>query len=143
MTCNHSSTTITITRAEEPDWDLIGGGINDYNTRQAGPENSHMICYLLQDAEGTKAGGIIAIVHWGWLYINLLWIQDEFRGQGYGAQLMEMAEVEGIQYGAQYAYLDTFTFQAPGFYEKLGYTIVGELPDFPEGHTRFYMKKEL
>lgn len=134
---------LTITRAETPNWEIVGGGINEFNTQQAGPENSHMICYMLQNEEGASLGGIIAMVHWEWLYINLMWINDEFRGQGYGSQLMEVAEAEGIQHGAKHAYLDTFTFQAPGFYEKLGYSIVGELPDFPEGHTRFYMKKEL
>jgi len=128
---------LTIERMEEPAWDVIGGGINDYNTQQAGPENSHMICYVLKTKDGNSMGGIIAIVHWEWLYINLMWIKDEFRGQGYGAQLMEVAEAEAIQHGARHAYLDTFTFQAPGFYEKLGYSVIGELPDFPEGHTRF------
>ena len=56
---------------------------------------------------------------------------------------MEVAEAEARQRGAQNAYLDTFSFQAPDFYKKLGYQVFGELPDFPTGHQRYFLKKEL
>jgi hypothetical protein len=56
---------------------------------------------------------------------------------------MEVVEEKARELGAKNAYLDTFSFQAPGFYEKLGYQTFGELPAFPPGHERFYMKKEL
>jgi hypothetical protein len=54
-----------------------------------------------------------------------------------------MAEAEARQRGAQHAYLDTFSFQAPGFYKKHGYQVFGELQDFPPGHQRYFLTKQL
>jgi GNAT superfamily N-acetyltransferase len=88
-------------------------------------------------------GGIIGETHWNWLFINLLWIDETLRGQGYGHQLLQAAECEGRLRGATYAYLDTFSFQAPEFYQKHGYQVFGVLEDFPPGHKRYYFTKQL
>ena len=89
------------------------------------------------------AGGIIGETYWQWLYVDLLWVSEAFRGQGYGDALLAAAEQEAINRECQYAYLNTFSFQAPEFYQKRGYVIFGELPDFPQGHKRYFLKKEL
>jgi len=86
---------------------------------------------------------VISAIHWDWFYLDLMWIKEEFRGQGYGRQLLKLAEDEARALGAKRAYLDTFSFQAPDFYKKFGYEIFGELKDFPEGHQRHYFTKEL
>lgn len=65
------------------------------------------------------------------------------RGQGYGTQLLATAEAEGVRRGCHSAYLDTFSFQAPTFYEKCGYEIFGTLDAFPDEHQRFFMRKTL
>lgn len=65
------------------------------------------------------------------------------RGNNYGTRLMELAEKEGIKRGCTLAYTDTFTWQAPGFYEKLGYTLYGKLEDFPEDNSLSYYSKKL
>jgi len=72
-----------------------------------------------------------------------MWLQEEFRGLGYGRKLLSLAEDEARKRGAEYAYLDTFSFQAPDFYKKLGDEVFGELGDFPVGHQRYFLKKEL
>lgn len=54
-----------------------------------------------------------------------------------------MAEDEARKRGAKHAYLDTFSFQALDFYRKYGYEIFGELQDFPVGHQRYYLVKQL
>lgn len=79
----------------------------------------------------------------GWLRIGTLWVDARLRGQGYGRQLMAAAEAEGRQRGCHSAYLDTFSFQAPAFYERCGYEVFGTLEAFPGGHTRFFMRKSL
>ena len=89
------------------------------------------------------AGGVIAITYWNWLYIDLMWIKEDLRGLGYGSRLLALAEAEARTRGAQHAYLDTFSFQAPEFYKKQGYQVFGELRDFPLGHQRYFLKKEL
>jgi hypothetical protein len=52
-------------------------------------------------------------------------------------------EAEAIRRGCHGAFLDTFSYQARPFYEKLGYEVFGTLEDYPPGHQRFYMRKRL
>jgi ribosomal protein S18 acetylase RimI-like enzyme len=72
-----------------------------------------------------------------------MWVKEEHRGQGFGHRLITLAEEKARQHGARHAYLDTFSFQAPGFYKKHGYQVFGLLNDFPPGHQRYYLTKEL
>ena len=135
-----------ITQSEKPDdsmWSAIGGGLHHYNVQQAGDPQGKQVCFMLYSPENEIAGGLIGETHWGWFYINLLFVKEELRGYGYGRQLLTMAEEEARKQGAKNAYLDTFTFQAPGFYEKHGYQVFGVLEDFPPGHRRYYFTKEM
>jgi ribosomal protein S18 acetylase RimI-like enzyme len=124
------------------EWGAIGGGINSYNQENAGAENAQRVCYVLQNEEKEIVGGIIGLIYWDWFCIDLMWIKEEYRNQEYGHKLITMAEEEARKRGARHAHLDTFTFQAPGFYEKHGYKVFGKLADFPKGHARYYMSKE-
>jgi ribosomal protein S18 acetylase RimI-like enzyme len=72
-----------------------------------------------------------------------MWLPEVLRDHGYGEQLLQQLEDEARKQGATHAFLDTFSFQALGFYQKYGYQVFGELPAFPAGHTRYYLKKEL
>ncbi|NTU64122.1 MAG: GNAT family N-acetyltransferase [Chloroflexi bacterium] len=76
-------------------------------------------------------------------YIDLLWLKEELRGRGYGHRLLMLAEDEARQRGATHAYMDTFSFQAPDFYQRHGYQVFGELKDFPHGHQRYFLTKQL
>jgi GNAT superfamily N-acetyltransferase len=133
----------TIAYHDQPAWQVIGGGLRDYNIQQAGEGHEKSMYFALQAADGTVVGGIIGETHWSWLFINLLWIRQELRGRGYGHLLLLAAEEEGRKRGATHAYLDTFSFQAPEFYQKHGYQVFGVLDDFPPGHRRFYFTKQL
>jgi GNAT superfamily N-acetyltransferase len=135
-----------ITQSEKPDdsmWSFIGGGIHQYNVQHGGDPQGGQICFILYSPENEIAGGLIGETHWGWFYINLLFVKEELRGRGYGHQLLTLAETEARKLGAKHAYLDTFTFQAPGFYEKHGYRMFCLLEDFPPGHRRYYFTKEM
>ena len=134
---------LQIVNREEAPWNIIGGGINNYNTQQAGDDNSQTVCFVLQSPDETIVGGVIGVVYWDWFSLDLMWMEEAYRGQGYGRRLLALAEEEACKRGARHAHLDTFSFQAPGFYEKHGYEVFGELADFPAGHQRYYMRKEL
>ena len=95
------------------------------------------------DENGNRVGGLICELSWDWLHIVELWVRDDFRNRGIATQLMERAETEAIQNDCLHAYLDTFSWQALPFYEQLGYEVFGELDDFPKGHKRYFLKKEL
>lgn len=127
----------------EEAWGLIGEGLSNYNTEQAGDDQPRRICFVLRGPDEKIAGGVIGVVYWDWLYVDLMWLPDALRGCGYGEQLLQSLEDEARKQGARHAFLDTFSFQAPGFYQKYGYQVFGELAGFPAGHTRYYLKKEL
>lgn len=132
-----------IVEVDQPAWEIIGGGLTAFNTQQAGEDNGKKLCFVVKKPDGQNVGGVIGATYWNWLYINLMWIQEDLRDQGYGKQLLGLAEEKARQRGAKHAYLDTFSFQALDFYMKLGYEVFGELQDFPQGHQRFFMKKQL
>ena len=135
-----------IVYVEKPDnavWSAIGGGISDFNTQQAGDDCGKTLGFVLYAPDREIAGGLIGATYWDWFYVNLMWIEAELRGCGYGRRLLALAEAEARQRGARHVYLDTFSFQAPGFYQKQGYRVFGELPNFPAGHTRYFLTKEL
>lgn len=134
---------VAIEKPEQAAWGIIGRGIHDYNRQQAGDNKFQRICFVLQNTDQEILGGMIGEVYWDWLYIDLMWVKEELRGRGYGRRLLAQAEVEARRLGAKNAYLDTFSFQAPEFYKKHGYKVFGELPDFPAGHQRYFLTKEL
>ena len=128
---------------DEPAWSIIGGGISAFNKEKAGEDNARNFCFVLEGTNEEVLGGVIGATYWEWGYINLMWIQDDYRGQGYGARLLAKAEDLARERGAQYVYLDTFSFQAPDFYKKYGYEVFGELDNFPAGHQRYFLWKTL
>ena len=128
---------------ESPAWDIIGQGITDYNTQQAGQDKGKNLCFVVKNPEGEIVGGVIGTTYWDWMSIELMWLREDMRRQGYGRELLLMAEEEGRQRGAKHVFLDTFSFQAPDFYKKYGYQVFGELRDFPSGHTRYFLTKDL
>lgn len=128
---------------EKPEWGIIGGGISNYNEQQAGDDKGQQLCFVLRTTDQKVVGGVIGATHWDWLHIDLMWVEDELRGRGYGHRLLKLAEDEARGRGAKHAYLDTFSFQAPEFYIKHGYRVFGELKDFPTGHQRYFLTKKL
>jgi GNAT superfamily N-acetyltransferase len=137
---------IQIEYVENPDegaYGVIGRGLRSFNEQQAGKNNRQSLCFVLRDAQQTMVGGLIGATYWNWLYIEVFWIPEDLRGRGFGDRLIALAEEEARKRGATHAYLDTFSFQAPGFYKKHGYAVFGELQDFPPGHQRYFFTKQL
>ena len=134
---------VYIEKPEDSAWGVIGRGLSKYNIEQAGDNEFQRLCFVLQTPEKEIVGGVLGEVYWGWLYVDLLWIEEELRGRGYGHRLLTLAEDEARKRGAKNVYMDTFSFQVPDFYKQHGYQVFGELQDFPPGHQRYFMKKEL
>jgi GNAT superfamily N-acetyltransferase len=134
---------IYVEKPEQSVWGIIGRGINHYNMEQAGDDKAQRLCFAVQGPDQGIVGGVVAAIYWDWLYIDLMWIQEGLRGRGYGSRLLKLVEDEARQRGAKNAYLDTFSFQAPDFYRQHGYRVFGELHDFPPGHQRYFLTKQL
>jgi len=113
-----------------------------YNSEAIGKIENKPMAVTVRD-NGEVIGGLVGWTFLGWMFIEMLWISDEHRGKGLGRRLVEKAESEARKRGVANVYLDTFDFQAPGFYQKLGYRDFGKLKDFPAGQSRHWMTKTL
>jgi GNAT superfamily N-acetyltransferase len=114
-----------------------------YNTQKTGTNDYRPLVLTVHDESGAVIGGLWGRTAFGWLFVELLFVPEGLRGRGIGAELMSRAESEAILRACHSAWLDTFEFQARGFYERLGYTCFGEINDYPQGFARYFMKKQL
>ena len=129
--------------AATADLDTVGKGLRAFNVAVIGEPNEQPVHILLRDATDTVVGGLIGHIKWRWLYVAKLWLRDDFRGRGLGAELLRAAEDLARAQGCIGAYLDTFEYQARPFYEKLGYELFGTLEGFPPGYRQYFLSKRL
>ena len=119
------------------------GGLLAYNREQAGEPNQTPLVLSVRDAEGEVIAGLVGGTAWRWLVIHLLWVDAAHRRRGLGRALLRAAEAEARRGDCVAVLVDTFDFQAPGLYEREGYTVFGVLEGFPPGHRRLYFRKSL
>ena len=117
-------------------------GLVAYNMLKAGNMGYVPVSISLRE-KGKIVGGVVGEIFFGWMFVQLFWIDDKHRGKGFGQQLLEAAEAQARKNGVRNVYLDTFSFQAPAFYKKLGYREFGRLKEYPVGHDRVWMTKAL
>jgi GNAT superfamily N-acetyltransferase len=110
---------------------------------EIGPMLTRLLVIPLRDSSGRVSGGFWGCTNFGWLHIQMLVVPQPLRGQGIGRQRVGAAEAEARTRGCRGARVDRFSFQATGFYEKLGYACFGVLPDFPPGFSQHYLHKRL
>lgn len=128
--------------------EFIHTNLKSFNDRhsphhlQARASGRKQLAVMLCDATGTWVGGISGAVIWDWLEIQDLWIDKRYRNAGWGRGLLLEIERQATELGARRSQLSTFHFQARGFYEKLGYRVIGELTDFPPGGAMYWMRKD-
>lgn len=109
------------------------------------PENApDLLNVIVYDSAGMVVGGVLAETQFAWLKISIMAVAERLRRRGIGRELMRIAEQEAVRRGCRYAYLDTMDYQAPDFYRKLGYQVIGEMPDWDShGHTAYLFTKQL
>ena len=117
--------------------------LKQFNRRRAGDPQLEPLTVVTYDADGMLAGGLVGEFYWRWLHVDLLWVATPQRGRGLGTRLLQCAEHEARARDCLGVYLDSFDFQAPGFYGKLGYRVFGVLDDYPPGSRQTYFAKRL
>jgi GNAT superfamily N-acetyltransferase len=128
----------------EKDLRSLDAGIEAHAQATMGSIVNKQLTFFLRDEQGAIVGGVHGNCgSFGWLYVSTLWVSERVRGNGHGSRLMQQIEEAAIRAGCVNSYLNTFTFQAPEFYKKLGYTVFAELESFPPGHSRIYLRKSL
>jgi len=113
----------------------------EFNLQNAPDPNFRRLGLLLKDEQGATIGGLWGRSDYEWLFVELLFVPEQLRGSGVGARLMRQAEDIASERGLTGIWLDTFAFQALGFYKKLGYTVFGELKDHPRGISQYWLQK--
>ncbi|MDP4146453.1 MAG: GNAT family N-acetyltransferase [Bacillota bacterium] len=129
------------------EWNVVDNEIIAYNASKVPftqePSFNH-INRVIKALDGNIIAGINSILYcWNCLYIDVLWVKEEFRKEGYGSALLDEVEKIAKEKGCKLVHLDTFDFQAKDFYLKHGYDIFGVLDNCPLSHKRYYMKKSL
>jgi GNAT superfamily N-acetyltransferase len=138
-----SNLTISREPASDADLDTVYQGLRAHNEARVGDPGYSQIHVLLRDDRGEVRGGLAGDVYFGWLFVRYLWVAEEHRGGGYGERLLREAEDEARSRGCHAVWLDTFSFQAPAFYHRLGFQEFGRLDDYPAGHARHFLWKPL
>jgi len=129
--------------ASEVDTTIVRQGLRSFNNQFIKDDGFQPLNLFLRREDGSIAGGLLGDIYWGWLHINILWVDESLRRQGYGERMLKMAEEEALKKGCRAIHLDTMSFQAKPFYEKFGYTVFGVLDDLPIGHQRIFMWKKI
>jgi len=129
--------------AEDGDRDAVLAPLRAFNIAAAGAIDYTKIALLIKNSAGETSGGLYGYIAFDWLFVELFFVPEELRGQKLGARLLAQAETLARAHRCVGVWLDTFSFQAPGFYRKQGYEMFGTIADYPRGHQRHFFRKTL
>lgn len=137
---------VMIDRVLDPadqDRNLILEPLLAYNLAVSGEENYKKLALFLRNDGGEVEGGLWAKRYYDWVFVDLLFVPEALRGGKLGSKLLLQAEEWAKAEGCVGIWLDTFAFQAPDFYLKLGYEVFGTLENYPKPHRRYFLRKLL
>jgi uncharacterized protein (DUF924 family)/GNAT superfamily N-acetyltransferase len=122
---------------------FVTEGLASHNIAATGLASWYPVGLFLKSAHGEWLGGLLGSIWGGWLHVTHLWVASPARGFGNGTRLLQAAENYAIKRGCVAAALETQSFEARPFYEKLGYQVFATLEDCPPGHSKFFLRKQL
>lgn len=130
----------------EEDSDYIRQRLIEYNQSKL-PQMEEMpygkISFVVKDDGNEIKGGLTCRYNWGRMHLDILWLHEELRQSGIGTELLRKAEDYAVAKGCTLLYTDTFSFQAPDFYLKNGFTTIGVIEDHPKGENQYFLMKRL
>ena len=121
----------------------IREALHQFNRESVGEDGHTPLNIATYDKNGNTIGGLLGGTYWGWMYVDILWVHESHRHQGIGSKLLREAEKIALSRGCHHVHLDTMSWQAPEFYKKLGYEVIGILPDIPSGNQKYLLMKAL
>lgn len=127
----------------ELDLQMLKVRLREYNGAAANTRDGCQLALFLHDEQGDMMAGICGRFWGECLEIDTLWVEATWRRQGIGKRLMQTMETEAVSRGCHQITLTTFSFQAPEFYQKLGYHVFGVFGGFGNGHQKFYLQKRI
>ena len=133
----------TTDEIKEQDQRAIYEGLLQYNLERLEDKSPKDLGVYTRDEAGNIVAGLIGNTHGNWLTVKFLWVSESLQGKNIGSEILKQAEETAKRRGCKYAFLDTFSFQAPLFYKKHGYREVFALEDYPLTGKRYYFTKSL
>ncbi|HEX3954553.1 MAG TPA: GNAT family N-acetyltransferase [Stellaceae bacterium] len=130
---------------DNPSWndrEIIDEALGEYNAPFLHDARYSYFGIFVRDEASAIRAGLIGHTYAGWLFIALLWVHAELRRDRVGSSLIGEAGRHALTFGCHSSWVDTFSFQAPGFYKRLGYREFTRL-DYPPGHQRIFLQKQL
>lgn len=122
---------------------FLDDSLYQFNVSQTGITDARLLTIFLRDDTTTIMAGLYGWTWGGCCEVKTLWVHETWRKRGIGTRLITAAEEEARKRGATQIVLDTHSFQAPDFYRRLGFEIVGVLDDYPQGHQKIFLRKRL
>ena len=122
---------------------LLSDRIYEFNSKVTGYFDGESFGAVQQDDSGTVVGGIYGYTWGGCCYVSYLWVAEGHRGKGVGSALLQAAETNAKDKGCTVAIVSSHSFQAPGFYTRLGYREQASIKDHPVGHSSVFFAKRL
>ena len=98
--------------------------------------------FFIRDENGNVVGGCSGDTLYGQLYVGSLWVSEELRNQGYGTQLMELAENYAKEHGCRFISVNTMDFEALDFYKKLVFHVEFERHGFDKDSIFYFLRKD-
>ncbi len=117
--------------------------LREYNLAHGVSFDAEKFLIVLRDSQGNMVGGATGDSRWGWLFVGGFAVIEAYRGQGWGTRLMTQVEAVARDRSCHSVWLDTYSFQAKPFYEKLGFSVFATMEDYPPGKQRFILSKKL
>jgi GNAT superfamily N-acetyltransferase len=125
------------------DQEFLGERLYEFNMGATGIRDGTLLGIFLRDDDGTITAGLHGHTWGGTCEISRLWVREDLRHGGLGRDLMNTAEAEARRRGCRQIFLSTHSFQAPVFYENLGFEEIGRIADYPRGHDQIFLRKKL
>ncbi|MBF9000560.1 MULTISPECIES: GNAT family N-acetyltransferase [Vibrio] len=125
------------------DFEILKQGLNGFNEMHTGHLEKETIASFIKNDNQQIVGGVLGEIKWGWLHVHGLWVAPNYQAKGYGTQLLKTLEDYAVEKGIPRFRLETTSFQALPFYQKLGYDIFGELSDLPPGYVSYFLQKRI
>jgi len=123
--------------------EVIEEGLGRFNAENAGYRDARALAVLVSDPDSKAVvGGLLGRTTLGLLFIDLFFLPASIRKHGLGSRIMQAAEDEARQRGCRKAVVITINFQAPEFYQRHGYRVVGQIDCLP-GVARIFLSKDL
>ena len=123
--------------------EFVNNALEKFNNIHVGPDNHLLLNIVEYDENQNVIAGILGGTYWGWLHIDILWVDENFRSKKIGSRLLIAAENEAKKRGCHSVHVDTMSWQAPEFYKKHGYELISELDNIPNGYKKFHFIKRL